>query len=180
MTVKPIRWFEVASAVAPAFHNSSQSTAVVCLNYKDHDDPAAGLEPWWLLGRIALVVLVSENDWGPNGHWGCLEVGAQQMLDYAEADADVGFQNGDFYGIFWIQQEVAQRAVVHLGLAYASSASPLRPVTGMVERTFIDEHHTWVTPQCALPLQVEVQIMGEAPKVEVVHRVSRYKRTPVI
>lgn len=180
MTIKPIRWFEVAAGVPPAFHNPTDRTGVVCLNYKDHDDRSAGLEPWWLLGRIAMVVLISENEWGPNGHWGCLEVGAQQMVNYAESDDDAGFQEGDFYGIFWVQREAEHRAIVHLGLAYASSASPLRHVTGMVERIFLDEHHEWVTPQCAIPLQVEVQLLSESPKVEVVHRVSRYKRAPVI
>jgi hypothetical protein len=178
VTIKPIRWFEVSAEVPPAFHNPSQDTGVVCLNYKDHDDRSAGLEPWWLLGSIAVVVLISESAWGPDGHWSALEQSAQQMLSYAESDDDVGFKEGDFYGIFWVQCEAEHRAKVHIGLAYANSNKPLRPITGVIERTYPNDDHTWVTPQCALPLQVEVQLMSGVPKVT--HRVSRYKRSPVI
>ena len=179
MTIKPIRWFEVTAEVPPAFHNPASRTGVVCLNYKDHDDRAAGLEPWWLLGRIAMVVLIRESEWGPSGHYDQLRVSAQQMLSYAESDDTAGFKEGDFYGIFWVQREAEHQSKVHLGLAYTSAASPLRPITGVVEYHNIGEHHhTWVTPQCAIPLQVEVQLMNEASKG--IHRVSRYKRSPVI
>jgi hypothetical protein len=181
VTVKPIRWFEVTSGVPPAFHNpSDRSKGVVCLNYKDHDDRSAGVEPWWLLGRIAMVTLIGEGDWGNSAWWEALGRGAQQMLDYADSDEDAGFKEGDFYGILWVQHEVEHQAKVRVGLAYASSDSPLRPVTGMTEYdTRYDDHHTWVTPQFAIPLQVEVQLPG-AIVPEVLHRVSRYKRTPVI
>jgi len=182
VTIKPIRWFEVTAGVPPAFHNpADRSLGVVCLNFKDHDDRSSGLEPWWLLGRIALVVLIGENEWGGSAWWDVLKAGAQQMVTHAETDTHVGFQEGDFYGIFWIQHEVEHEATAHVGLAYASSDNPLRPVTGMTEHNTIGERdHTWVTPQCALPLQFEVEVGVQSLRPEVFHRVSRYKRTPVI
>lgn len=178
MTVKPIRWFEVTAGAPPSFHNHHPKSCVVCLNYKDYDNLAAGVEPWFLTNSVANIILISE--WGPDGHWGALERGAQQMVDYAESDDAVGFKDGDFYGIFWVMyQGTERRPEVRVGLAYADSTTPLISISLVVERSYPnDEHHRWITPQFAIPLQVEVQLMGEAPKV--IHRVSRYKRTPVI
>lgn len=176
MTTKVIRWFEVATDIPSAFHNTE--TPVVCLNYKDYDDREAGVEAWFLTHEgISVVTLISE--WNHGSLITQLERGAQEMIDYAASDTKYGFKDGNFYGIFWVHREDRGYAVVYLGLAYASLTNELTPVQGMKELDDWGPRDThWVTPQFVIPLKVEVRLPGEAPVV--IHRVSRYKRPWVI
>lgn len=172
MTTKTLRWFEAPKGVPAAFHNPSPpgdnpmgGSVVVCLNYKDYDNRAAGVEPWFLTHEIAVVTLIHE--WGTEVWWNALKKGAQEMVDYAASDEEHGFNDGDFYGIYWIcRDETSFRPEVYVGLAYANTQAPLKPVRGVEELPDHDasENHTWVTPQFAIPLQVEVLLPGERPR----------------
>ena len=159
MTSKAIRWFEVPTDAPAGFHTTS--TPIVCLNYKDYDNRNAGVEAWFLTHNTAIITLISE--WA-DPLWDQLKKGAQDMVDYAASDKEYGFRDGDFYVVFWIHREDRGYARVHLGLAYASLTNELTPIQGMREIPTGDlEHHYWVTPQFALPLELEVTLPDEAP-----------------
>jgi len=177
VTIKPIRWFEVDADTPAAFYNPDINTCVFCLNYKDYNNLKAGVEPWFLTHSLVNIMLISE--WGTDDWWVAINQGAQEMVNYAASDDEVGFKEGDFYGILWVLREVNRSPEVLVGLAYANAATPLIPVQGMIERPIPEGSKAWVTPQFSIPMQVEVQLLGESPKVAPL-RVPRYKRTPVI
>jgi hypothetical protein len=171
MISKAIRWFEVPTDAPAGFHTTS--TPIVCLNYKDYDNRNAGVEAWFLTHDIAIVTLISE--WA-DPLFEQLTRGAQDMVDYAASDNEYGFRDGNFYGAYWIHREDRGYAVVYLGLAYASLTNELTPIQGMKELPASLASHLWLTPQFAVPLQVEVRLPDE-PQVR---RVSRYNRAWVI
>lgn len=123
MTTKRIRWFECSLGIPAAFHNTA-GRPVLCLNYKDYDNLKAGFEPWFLLNpSYSSVTLIRE--WGGESEFVQLERGAQSMVDYAAADTEIGFKDGNFYGVFWRGE-----GYTFLGLAYASLDNALTPREG--------------------------------------------------
>lgn len=175
VTPKLIRWFELTDGkVPPAFHTSTLTSVVVCLNYKDYDNRELGVKAFPLgRDRVALINLISE--WSDEPLWDQLGSGAQEMVDCAASDAKYGFNDGTFYGIYLVQRGAATQWTVHLGLAYASLTNELTPVRGVQELPVKGElSQLWLTPQFAIPTQFEVQLPGE------VNRVSRYERKWVI
>lgn len=177
MTIKTIKWFEIPAGIPAGFHNPDPQSLVLCLNYKDYNNLKAGVEPWRLTHEIAILTLI--GSWESDDWRVAFQQGAQEMVKEAASNDEGGFQDGDFYGVFWVQHEIVHRPVVLIGLAYANVATPLIPVQGVVERSYPnDGRHHWVTPQFAVPLQVDVNLVGEG--TQVIPRVSRYKRTLVI
>lgn len=177
MTIKPIRWFEITDGkVPPAFHTHTNTSVVVCLDYKDTNNQRAGFEAYSLCrDRISLIKLISE--WSSEPLWDQLTIGAQDLINLAALDTEYGFLDGNLYGIFWVQQGVTPQGIVHLGLAYASSTNELTPCQGMKTVSARDDsHHVWVTPQCAIPLLVDVKLPSDQP----IRRLSRYERSWVI
>jgi hypothetical protein len=174
---KPIQWFEAPQGVPAALHTTE--VPVVCLNYKDYDDRKAGVEPWFLCNP-ALAIVPLLNEW-EDDMWAQLKRGAQEMVDYAiptpDTGPDFGFIDGNFYGIFWVQRGVESRDIVSIGLVYVNLTNVLTPCQGMKAVVALDDSkHVWVTPQCAIPLFVDVNLPSDQP----IRRVSRYKRKWVI
>lgn len=154
-------------------------SCVVCLNYKDYDNPEAGVEPWFLTNKVVVIPLLS-SAWVSESWEDVLKRGAQEMIDKAASD-EFGFKDGDFYGVFWLEVGVRYWSLGHVGFVYASSESPLIPVRGLEEKDLSsrdDSYPLWVTPQFAIPLQVEVQLPCESRVV--IPQGSRYMRSPVI
>lgn len=163
MTTKHIHWYKTTNGTA-AFYNSQRPTdppsrgeLVVCLNYKDYNNGVplleAGVEPWFLTHEFNPINLVRFSN---EPLWDNL---AQEMVDYAASDTEYGFMDGNFYGVFWIEQNIELQTIVHVGLAYASQTNDLIPFRDMVEVLAKDEsRHMLLTQQFSIPLHIEVKM----------------------
>lgn len=174
MALKPIQWFQVSDRFTNlSFHNPNpiSGSYVICLNYKGFSPSVIG--PWLLTQKVATVRMLHE--WGDEPLLDQLKRGAQQMIDYAASDEIHGFQEGELYGVFRIEHAIEPSETVHLGLAYSRPSIKPIPVRGMDEIPANYGPNIWITPQIELPLQIEVRYPGE-----VIRRVSRYEREPVI
>ena len=170
MTVKRIRWFKISRGIPAALYHTENP--IICLEYKDFDNLDAGVGPCTLI-RLGVSKITLIHNLRGQSMYEVLKKGAQDLIDYA---ASTKFRDGNLYGIFWVVSE--PDVSVYVGLAYASLTNIVTPVRGMVEFFRDDADYSWVTPQFAVPLQVDVVLPGEAS--DRFHRVSRYERKWVI